>query len=216
METGGPYLGEDKYVGPTKPFGVLSGANRNGPRGLSAVSNVPLADSPQQAVSPDMPQQDVSPNMPQHHPLPQRICRPNPRYFGPSFVNTTIFQMENAKAIFTPMSSFDKLPPPEPCTTIDISRYRRLLALNNVDVVLHRLRPYLTKINRNRDDEDVPYPASFADTTHLLQFFKVLDADTPSSAELRVQRVECNFYYVSPEVYLNPSKPRTYPKRVYL
>ncbi|KAK8996633.1 hypothetical protein V6N11_081899 [Hibiscus sabdariffa] len=34
----------------------------------------------------------------------------------------TQIQMENAKAISTPMSSSDKLPPPEPSTTIDISR----------------------------------------------------------------------------------------------
>ncbi|KAK8509203.1 hypothetical protein V6N12_018289 [Hibiscus sabdariffa] len=173
------------------------------------VTSVPLADSPQQAVSPDMPQQDVSPNMPQHHPLPQRICRPNPSFR---------WRMPRQFSHLCPLStSYLRQNHARQLIYLGIVDYLSYVqALNNVDVVLHRLRPYLTKINRNRDDEDVPYPASFADTTHLLQFFKVLDADTPSSAELRVQRVECNFYYVSPEVYLNPSKPRTYPKRVYL
>ncbi|KAK8590104.1 hypothetical protein V6N12_024487 [Hibiscus sabdariffa] len=44
------------------------------------VTPVPLADLPQQVVSLDLPQQD---------PLLQRVRRPNPGYFGPSFVNTT-------------------------------------------------------------------------------------------------------------------------------
>ncbi|KAK9028171.1 hypothetical protein V6N11_067982 [Hibiscus sabdariffa] len=50
---------------------------------------IPLDDPPQQDVSPDLSQQDVSPILPQHHPLPQRVRRPNPRYFGHSFVNAT-------------------------------------------------------------------------------------------------------------------------------
>ncbi|KAK8578862.1 hypothetical protein V6N12_069206 [Hibiscus sabdariffa] len=49
---------------------------------------VPLVDPPQQDVSPDLPHQDASPNLPQHHPLPQRVRRSKPMYFGPSFVNT--------------------------------------------------------------------------------------------------------------------------------
>ncbi|KAK8488487.1 hypothetical protein V6N11_082051 [Hibiscus sabdariffa] len=53
----------------------------------------------------------------------------------------TQFQMENAKVISTPMSFSDKLPPPEPSTTIDISRYCRLLGLLQYLTIT---RPYIS------------------------------------------------------------------------
>ncbi|KAK8506595.1 hypothetical protein V6N12_073548 [Hibiscus sabdariffa] len=60
------------------------------------VTPVPLTNLPQQAVSLNLRHEDVFPDLPQQ-------------------------DMENAKAISTPISSSDKLPPPEPSTTIDIS-----------------------------------------------------------------------------------------------
>ncbi|KAK8508594.1 hypothetical protein V6N12_044510 [Hibiscus sabdariffa] len=102
---------------------------------------VPLADLSQQDVSPDLPQQDFFLDLPQHDLLPQRVRRPNPSHFlNIEAISTstglflsqaqyisdilTQFHMENAKAISTPMSSSDKLPSPEPSTSIDISRRR--------------------------------------------------------------------------------------------
>ncbi|GMI71503.1 cysteine-rich RLK (RECEPTOR-like protein kinase) 8 [Hibiscus trionum] len=61
------------------------------------------------------------------------------------------FQMENAKAISTPMSSSNKLPRSKPSTTLDISGYRRLLGLFqyltltrlNISFVMNRLSQYM-------------------------------------------------------------------------
>ncbi|KAK9042513.1 hypothetical protein V6N11_017582 [Hibiscus sabdariffa] len=49
----------------------------------------------------------------------------------------TQFQMENAKAISTSMSSSNKLPSSEPSTTIDISRYGQLLVAARSLLVQH-------------------------------------------------------------------------------
>ncbi|KAK8488340.1 hypothetical protein V6N11_069101 [Hibiscus sabdariffa] len=51
----------------------------------------------------------------------------------------THFQMENAKAISTPISSSDKLPPPEPSTTIDISSATYVCK----NIVFHSCMKYL-------------------------------------------------------------------------
>ncbi|KAK9043384.1 hypothetical protein V6N11_071729 [Hibiscus sabdariffa] len=45
--------------------------------------------------------------------------------------------MEIVKEIFTPISYFDKLPLPEPSTTFDIYKYRRLLGLLQHITITH-------------------------------------------------------------------------------